>query len=295
MNRDSELIFENYLKLRTEQFADEPHMTDVYNEDSGSLTFFVLQVLDPTGVLSYADLYRAAKNLSEGNNGVPVVEDIAVFLLATFCALPNAGFVAAGVGGIGWMGLKALVKGALKAGPKATIPLTNKMIQFVMYIPLGYGTKVVEKALLKLRSAGKLSDNAYKDVLAVFQSGKIGDFKHAENIAMGRGGQAGIAGVGPGGVSDTAKALGAASLAARSGMNMAQGDTGDVDLFKNRKNKNTKIVKHSGIKEYSISRDNNGEPFVAFGNNLQVGTKFTFPGGVYGGKSYTAGEYRLVP
>ena len=290
MNRDSELIFENYLKLRTEQFADEPLMTDVYNEDRGSLTYFLLQVLDPTGFLSYPDFIRSIDNLREGNDGKPVVEDIAVFLLAFFCAWPNFGFLAAGVGGVGWMGLKALVKGALKAGPKATIPLTNKMIQFVMHVPRG--PTIVEKALLKLRSAGKLSDNAYRDVLAVFQTGKIGDYKHAENIALGRDGQAGIAGVGPGGVSDTAKKLGAASLAARSGMNMAQGDTGDVDLFKNRKNKNTKIVKHSGIKEYSISRDNNGEPF---GNNLQVGTKFTFPGGVYGGKSYTAGEYRLVP
>jgi hypothetical protein len=237
MHRDSKLIFESYIKLK-EQFAGEPAMEDEPDPERANAMFFLFQVLDPTGALSWMDLYRAAEKFSQDPEEKLVLENIAGLIIAIFCALPNLGTLGAGIGGVGWMGLKGAAKAAVKAGPHAAVPLAGKMLKLVKSTP--GGETLMERALKKLLDNKSISVNAYRDVTAVLRKGEISDFKHAENILSGRGGQAGIASVGPGkaGIAGLTSNIipGLATTAGRATFNKAQGDV-DIDVFDAKKRK----------------------------------------------------------
>lgn len=210
MNIDSKLIYEAYSNKQ-----------QVINEDAGEFLGFLAKVIDPTGVLSWPDFFKAVANFNKDSS----IINLGIMVLSFFCALPNFGLLALGAGGVAWGGAKAAARAAIKAGPHAILPATNNMLKILGKVPGGRG--MAEKALLKLKDSGKLSQNAYDDILSVIQKGKVDDAAHGANIISGRGGQAGAAGIGVGDIAKSTVGKGTAYQAgARAASEIARGNTG---------------------------------------------------------------------
>jgi hypothetical protein len=169
MDRDSKLIFENY-KQNIILEADE-------EEGWG---WFLAKIVDPTGVLSYNDAAKAMETYAEKRD----VPSLIMMVLALFCALPNFGLAAAGVGGIGWGAIKAGAKSAAKAGPKAALTFGEKLLQTISKTP--GASAVVKKAIDSLQAQGLIKDPLITGILKeVFTTGSFtGAFKKEGSNAL---------------------------------------------------------------------------------------------------------------
>lgn len=182
MNKDIRLIYEAYKD--TNRLVSEGIVDTAY---------FLLQVIDPTGLLSWKDAGVAIESYEKDSSAI----NLCLMILAIFCALPNLGILAAGYGGIGWAGVKAAAKSAIKAAatsPSSVISLTNSILKNINKIP-GMREALL-RSLNKLKNKNVLSPNAFDDVYAAISKGKIDNIKHAENIMKGRGGMTGIENIG---------------------------------------------------------------------------------------------------
>jgi len=172
MDRDSKLIFENYHKKvileadTTQENDDESWMTSWLGIPPEVV--FPLKVLDPTGVLSYEDAYKAINNYSERRD----VPSFVMMLLSIFCALPNFGLLAAGVGGAGWAAVKSGARAAVKAGPHAAMSFGEKLLAGISKTP-GLAPKAV-KAVDELVAQGIIKDKMAAAVLKeTFKTGSL--------------------------------------------------------------------------------------------------------------------------
>lgn len=124
------------------------------------------KILDPTGVLSYADLGRAAMHM--GQDFGP--GSATLFILALFGALPNFGVLAGGVGAVPWAAAKAAAKGAAK-NPKLLAKAGEKVLLALSKTP---GAPVAaEKLLAKLESQGVINATQKTLVSNSVKQGKL--------------------------------------------------------------------------------------------------------------------------
>lgn len=126
----------------------------------------VAKILDPTGVLSYADLGRAAMHM--GQDFGP--GSVTLFILALFAALPNFGVLAGGLGAIPWAAAKAAARGAAK-NPKLLAIAGEKVLLALSKTP---GAAVAaEKLLAKLESQGVINATQKTLVSNSVRQGKL--------------------------------------------------------------------------------------------------------------------------
>lgn len=140
LDRESENILVQYNRLISEQFYEppvqEPPTTWEQFKSGANAGFFVLKVLDPTGILSLADFFRAVSNLvKDSGNGLRWIE----FFVATFCALPN-------------FGLGILYKPVLKNITKRSVAKMQASV-----------VKAVEETIQETIKAGKKAKPGVKD------------------------------------------------------------------------------------------------------------------------------------
>jgi hypothetical protein len=172
MDRDSKLIFEGYITqkpLITEEvnlFIEENLPQLISEEDKEEWYYTAAKILDPTGVLSYGDLGRAFENYEKDQNLI----NFGLLLLAIFNATPNFGLLAAGIGGVGWAGVKALAKSAAKK-PQLIEKAVIKLLELVKSVPLaktGF-TKTINSAVKR----GSISKKVADDIMETFSTGTI--------------------------------------------------------------------------------------------------------------------------
>jgi hypothetical protein len=140
LDRESENILVQYNRLISEQFYEppvqEPPTTWEEFKSGANAGFFVLKVLDPTGILSWPDFGRAVSNLvKDSGNGLRWVE----FIIAFICVLPN-------------FGLGILYKPVLKNITKRSVAKMQASV-----------SKAVEEAIQETIKAGKKAKPGVKD------------------------------------------------------------------------------------------------------------------------------------
>ena len=124
------------------------------------------KILDPTGVLSWADLARAAMHM--GQDFGP--GSVTLFILALFAALPNFGVLAGGVGAIPWAAAKAAARGAAK-NPKLLAKAGEKVLLALSKTP--GAPAAAEKLLAKLESQGVINATQKTLVSNSVKQGKL--------------------------------------------------------------------------------------------------------------------------
>lgn len=184
MNRDSKLIFEAYNNKQQV----------VLEGNTGDFMYFLAQVIDPTGLLSVPDLLKAIERYN--NDGS--ILNLSLLILAIFCCIPNLGLLAAGVGGVPWAGARAAARAAIKAGPHAVIPASDKLLKVGLSLP--GGRRAAERLLRKLLESNKITQQTFDDVLSVFNKGQIDNYQHGLNVAAGTAGVSGVTNAAKGGI-----------------------------------------------------------------------------------------------
>lgn len=159
MDKDSKLIFENYLTSKNDVVleADENEKSGL--EQTKDWLIYIGKVLDPTGISSYPDLVRAAVAYNSDKS----IENFGLLVLNGFAALPNLGLLAAGVGGIGWAALKAAAKTAIKSGGADAAPIATKVLKTIQSSKeLQYAFDKIVDSLLKNGAIDKSGANSIK-------------------------------------------------------------------------------------------------------------------------------------
>jgi hypothetical protein len=148
MHYEDKLIFEAYtgkslLNEETNRFLEENFPNLITEEEKEGWLWTAAKVLDPTGLLSWGDLGRAYDNYVEDQNLI----NFGLLLIGIFNVLPNFGLLAAGVGGVGWAGLKGTLKAASK-NPSLIAKAMEKFFGFLRAVPGVKSTliKGIEKA-----------------------------------------------------------------------------------------------------------------------------------------------------
>lgn len=174
MDRDSALIFENYLNSRKNIISEADE-----KQEKEHWLWSVAKVLDPTGISSYPDVISSAAKFSKDPNYFYLAQ----LILNIFLALPNFGLLAFGVGGIGWAGLKAAAKTAAKAGPDAIGPVAKKVMEAISKnstVKRGF-----EKTLDSLVSNGTLKAKNKRMIMDAIEKGEIKDALMAKSMEKG--------------------------------------------------------------------------------------------------------------
>ena len=130
-DKDSLDILNKYENIKSksllaEQFAGEFGMQDTSiaanNNDDENLIWWLIQIVDPTGLTNYPDLIESINRLQSAARGKSQ-ESVPILSLLTalnfFCAMPNFGYLAALIGGVPWAGAKVSAKSASKLILKA--------------------------------------------------------------------------------------------------------------------------------------------------------------------------------
>lgn len=173
MDKDSKLIFESYLSSKNDVVleADE--------KEKEHWLMAVGKVLDPTGLSSWPDVIASGKKLNDDFNLLTLGE----LLLNVFLALPNFGLLAAGVGGVGWAGLKAAAKAAARGGAKEIGPVSAKILEMISKnntVKRGF-----EKAFDSLVEKKVLDPRNKAQIMKAIESGSIRDALHGKSIEKG--------------------------------------------------------------------------------------------------------------
>ena len=169
-DKDAQLIFESYLNFKRDVVleADEKKW-----EDESSVWFW-LKTFDPTGFSSWPDVVEAYYGLKQNPADVG---PWAFMILQIFLALPNFGLLAWGIGGIGWAGLRAAAKAAIKAGPSspAVYNIAEKILKYATE------TKWFQAILVKfgkiLKEKGVMNQNMldiYENIITSGNFAKLG-------------------------------------------------------------------------------------------------------------------------
>jgi hypothetical protein len=181
MTRDDRVLFENYRSIYlTEEDksklpgptpsgspvpptgSQKPPGTEDW-ENAKSAMWFVAQVIDPTGVLSYGDLIKQAQ---KWNNDPSYINTI-LLGICIYCALPNFGLAAAVAGGITWSAIKAGLKAAVTAAAKkgsydALLSEFNMVVKQVQ--TSANAVKFVTKTLDMLLKRGAIDKAGYDNL-----------------------------------------------------------------------------------------------------------------------------------
>ena len=166
-DKDSKLIFENYLTSKSDVVleADEKEKSGL--EQTKDWLIYIGKVLDPTGISSYPDLVRAAIAYNSDKS----IENFGLLVLNGFAALPNLGLLAAGVGGIGWAALKAAAKTAIKSGGADAAPIATKVLKTIQSSKeLQYAFDKIINSLLK---NGALDKSGANSIRAAIKQGGV--------------------------------------------------------------------------------------------------------------------------
>jgi len=180
MTRDDTVLFKNYRSIYlTEQNSSIPGPTpsgspsppegpqkspgdqDLNNMISGA--WFVAQVIDPTGVLSYGDLIKQAKRW----NNDPSYINTVLLGICIYCAFPNFGILAAGFGGAAWAGIKAGLQKAVRKAAE-TGNFNNVLSEFDKLLSMvqrsKWATNFVTQKLEGFKKAGVINQAGYEDL-----------------------------------------------------------------------------------------------------------------------------------
>jgi hypothetical protein len=174
MDKDSKLIFENYLTSKNNVV-----LVEASEEEKEHWLVSVGKVLDPTGISSWPDVIASGKKLNDDFNLLTLGE----LLLNVFLALPNFGLLAAGVGGVGWAGLKAAAKAAARGGAKDIGPVSAKILEMISKnntVKRGF-----EKAFDSLVQKNVLDPKNKAQIMKAIESGSIRDALHGKSIEKG--------------------------------------------------------------------------------------------------------------
>lgn len=174
MDKDSKLIFENYLTSKNDVV-----LVEASEDEKEHWLVAVGKVLDPTGISSWPDVIESGKKLNDDFNLLTLGE----LLLNVFLALPNFGLLAAGVGGVGWAGLKAAAKAAARGGTKEIGPVSAKIIEMISKsntVKRGF-----EKAFDSLVEKKVLDPRNKAQIMKAIESGSIRDALHGKSIEKG--------------------------------------------------------------------------------------------------------------
>lgn len=198
MDNDAKLIFEQYLKHRT-LLNEEDFVSGEYDggRSWASLAWEMsktgAQIIDPSGVLSWGDVYRAGIALQEKQTAFT----ISMFVLAVIGAIPNFGLVAGGVGGLPQYGLKTLAKSAMKAGvkdPKMVIGTASDMLKAINKIP--YAKKAFGNALDMMKTlkdpatkAPIIAEDTVKALKTMVENGAISNVDELAALGLSKTGK----------------------------------------------------------------------------------------------------------
>lgn len=166
MDLDSKLIAEAYSKT-TDDLLELIKEDTLLTEQEESWWRFAIKVLDPTGITSYGDLSRAAKNYNDDQSAI----NFALLLLGVFNVLPNFGLLAAGWGGIGWVALKGALKASVSKSPQAAVAAANRLLSLASKTP-GV-SKAFDKGVETLVSKGVIDKRASELLTKSVSSGKL--------------------------------------------------------------------------------------------------------------------------
>lgn len=287
-DKDSKLIFENYIKSKNDIFeeADDSNKSGV--EKAWEWVKFVGKVLDPTGITSYPDVISSVKKYSEDQS----VENLTFLVLNVFTALPNLGLLAAGVGGVGWAALKAAAKTAIKTGGKEAAPIATKILQLIKNSKeLQYAFDKILDSLTKNEVITKTGSDIIK--IAIREGG-------VSRVSLGKGVEEVLG-------DTTAKQFKSAAeeyLKKDTGLLGKIGVRGKAEIPQLGTRAAKEIIGNEDLeykdvlpkhlfsaKEYSISKDNKGQPIKGpDGKTYPVGKIIYYKGD----DKYPAGRYKIV-
>jgi len=178
-DKDAQLIFESYLNSKNNIILED----DGKKWEDESSVWFWLKTFDPTGFSSWPDVREAYYGVRENPADVG---PWAFFILQMFLALPNFGLLAAGIGGIGWAGLRTVAKAAIKAGPSS--PAVYKIAETIL--KYATETKWFQAILVKfgkiLKEKGVMNQNMldiYENMITSGNFAKLGSKGGALAIA----------------------------------------------------------------------------------------------------------------
>jgi hypothetical protein len=174
-DKDAHLIFESYLNQKTNKPILE---ADGKKWEDESSAWAWLKVFDPTGFSSYPDVLDSIYEVkdSDGKDIIPWLK----FIFNIFLALPNIGLLTApftaGVGAVGWQGLRGAIKGVVSKGvakgsEREMIVLSEKLLNIARESkPLTYFFK---KTISKLTEKGAITPEISRSLLEAFEKGSI--------------------------------------------------------------------------------------------------------------------------
>lgn len=164
MDKDSKLIFENYLQYKNDIVLE----ADGEKWENESSAWFWLKTFDPTGLSSWPDVLdsaiEAAKRPADAGPW-------AMLFLNIFLALPNFGFLALGFGAAGWQGLRSLAKLAIRGGDRAAIKAADDVLK------LAKDNEFVYKTLVKfgktLEQKGIVEKSVVERYIKIIETGNL--------------------------------------------------------------------------------------------------------------------------
>jgi hypothetical protein len=123
MNRDSKNILHLYSQVNL--------IEEQSQEEDGNEAWWqtAAKIIDPTGVLSHDDLRRALESYEQDDNAINFI----LVLVGIFNVIPNIGILAGGVGGVGWLAVKAALKSAAKTATKNPASMVSAGEKFLSW------------------------------------------------------------------------------------------------------------------------------------------------------------------
>lgn len=232
-DKDAHLIFENYLTSKSDVILEADGKKW---EDESSLWSWI-KTFDPTGFSSYPDVVEAYYGVRENPADVG---PWAFLLLQIFLALPNFGLLAAGIGGIGWAGLRAAAKSAIKAGPSspAVHNIAEKILKYATE------TKWFQAILIKfgeiLKQKGVTNPKLhqiYEDMITSGNFAKLGSKEPALAVAAKETIGSGFKNLKFAGIKPFGTGAQLSQYAGRAGMSKADEVKAEIEKFKQNANK----------------------------------------------------------
>jgi hypothetical protein len=282
MDNDSGLIFESYISSKNNLLLEQDKNKSGAEQVKDWLVF-VGKVLDPTGISNYWDLKESIQNYIADQSA----ENLIYVVLNLYAALPNLGLLAAGVGGIPWIALKAAAKGAIKSGRvKDAAPIANQILSYIKKSKeLQYGFEKILDILVKNKT---ITSKDASTIRTAVQQGGI------KTKIMGRGVETAAGKVSGKEARQATKEY----LSKYSPLNkrfIPKTPKIEIPQLLVRAGKDMENVEYPNVlpqrlfsaKPFSISKDNDGQPV----GNLEVGDLFNYSGD----KDLPKGLYRIVP
>lgn len=165
MNRDSKNILQLYSQVNLiEEQSQE--------EDSNEAWWYTAaKIIDPTGLLSHDDLRRAIQSYEQDDNAINFI----LVLVGIFNVIPNVGILAGGVGGVGWLAVKAALKSAAKTATKNPASMVSAGEKFLSWVSKTPGVpKAFEMTINKAYEKGLITNKkTVTNLIDTVRNGKL--------------------------------------------------------------------------------------------------------------------------